>query len=99
MKYFITIVIILTTQAYASNLESILFNRLASIEDREEAYSELSRILDRSQPLPVVEAISELCHGVDHRYRGIALRVVAEGVIHPRQVVNLTAACRPSCGG
>lgn len=55
----------LTPCLYASDLIDIIKNNQATFNDRELVSAELSRILGIDQPLPVSEAIAEICYGVD----------------------------------
>jgi hypothetical protein len=65
MKLLLFTLCIITLQAQANELHEILLKRSATFEEREIVSTELKDLLGLEQPIPVMDAIAEICYNVD----------------------------------
>ena len=65
MKLLLFTLCISTLQVQANELQGILYNRSATFEERESVSAELKKLLGIKQPIPVMDAIAEICYNVD----------------------------------
>ncbi len=65
MKFILIILSLISYSTNAAELLDILTNSSSTFEEREVVANDLQELLGMEQPLPILDAVAEICYGVD----------------------------------